>query len=456
VAHLGASRHHATSSTTTHRIDVPTPRREFLSATVTGLAALTAVPRLLPQADQRLSALLDSWSEASPEALADDERFWKEVRRAFDAPAGVINLDHGNINPSPRTVIEDLVRHAGAAERFPAKEIYQLYEDVTEKEVRPGLARLLGVPPDEIALVRNATEALDTVLLGVPLKAGDEVVCSSHDYFAMLDALEQRKARDGVVLRMVHPPIPASANALVELYAQAITPQTRLVLVTHPSNLTGQLLPVRRIADLAHAVGAELVVDGAQSMTIVEYTIPELGCDFFGASLHKWLMAPVGAGVLWMRKERAETVWPLVPPPATVRGLKRFVWSGTYPEFVCAAAAPALAFHQRLGTARKAARMRYLTRYWRERASALPGIRFCTDTKPESSCGLASFQIDGLEPGKLRTWLWERHRIFTQAMSTRRAPEANGLRISPNVYTSTAELETFVSRLGEAIGSGIG
>jgi selenocysteine lyase/cysteine desulfurase len=424
-------------------------RRDFLARVAPGVAGCALAPQLLADAVAPLLAHVDAHATVPPAILAEDEAFWTGVRRAFDAPVGVVNLDHGNINPAPRAVIEDHVRHLRAAQQFPAERIYALYENVSRSRVRPAVARLLGVPADEIATVRNATEAMDTVLLGLPMKAGDEIVCSAHDYYAMLDALEQRRARDGVVLRVVRPPVPlASPDALGELYEREIGARTRLVLVTHPSNLTGQLAPVRRIADAAHRVGAELAVDGAQSMALLPYTMAELGADYYGASLHKWLMAPVGAGVLWMRPEHVDKVWPLVPPPPHVKGMDRFVWSGTYPEHVLASAVPALALHERLGTARKAARVRHLTRRWRERAERLPGARFYTTGDDASSCGLATLELAGIDPEAVRKTLWERDRIFVQNMGgNARAPEVRGVRVTPNVYTAPADLDRLVAAL---------
>ena len=386
-------------------------------------------------------------------AVAADERFWRRVRAAYDLPPGVINLDNGNINPASRTVVRDLVRHAEALERAPVPHSHAVYRTVTLGVVQPGLAALLGVPADEVAFVRTATEALDTVLLGVPLAAGDEILCSTHDYFAMLDALEHRRRRDGVTLRVLRPPVPApSLDALAAMYEAAIGPRTRLVLLTQPSNLTGQLLPVRRIADAAHRAGAEVVLDGAQSFALLPYTMAETGCDYFGASLHKWLGAPIGAGLLWMRPGLVEKVWPLVPPPATVTGMARFTWSGTYPEFVSAPAAAALAFHESIGTARKAERLRHLTAHWRSRAERLPGTRFYTAGDADASCGIATMEVEGMEPGVLQERLWTRHRILVQDMASgSRTPEIRGIRVTPNVYTTTEELDRFVEVLGREI-----
>ena len=432
------------------------PRRDFLTQLGAGLAGAGAAPSLLAAEVARLP--VPSSADAPPERLAEDEAFWAAVRRAFDAPAGVVNLDHGNINPAPRAVIERHVRHVRETQQFPAQRMFALYQEVSQRAVKPALARLLGVPDAEIAVVRNATEAMDTVLLGVPLKAGDEVVCSAHDYYAMLDALEQRRARDGIVLRMVRPPVPLpDADALAALYERELGPRTRLVLVTHPSNLTGQLAPVRRIADAAHRVGAELAVDGAQSMALLPYTMAELGCDYYGASLHKWLMAPVGAGVLWMRPAHVAKVWPLVPAPPHVQGMERYSWSGTYPEHVLASALPALELHERLGTARKLARMRFLAGAFRARVAALPGARLYTTDAPDASCGITTLELPNVDAAALQKLLWERHRIFVQDMSgDARTPEIRGIRVTPNVYTTPAELDRLAGVLETVVKRGLG
>ena len=303
----------------------------------------------------------------------------------------------------------------------------------------------MKVPATEIALVRNATEALDTVLLGFPLKAGDEIVCSAHDYYAMLDALEQRRTRDGVVLRMIKPPVPApSMNALEALYVEAITSRTKLVLLTHPSNLTGQYLPVRRIADHAHRVGAEVIVDGAQSLGLLEDPVLSLGCDYYGASAHKWLGTPVGLGVLWMRPQHVTKIWPLIPPMKDEKGMARFEWIGTAPEYVNAASIPALALHTSLGASRKAARLKYLSSYIRGRIErAFPDARFYASH--ESSGTLTHIEFPGADPIAIQKRLRDRHGILIQGMGGIRSdPALRAVRVSPNVFTSIAEIDRFV------------
>lgn len=440
-----------------------TNRRDFMTRTAGALGALALAPteRLaaglnpeLAPGDSLDAELAKRGPSGSPARLAEDETFWARVRGAYVLNPDLINLDHGWTNPASRAAVDELVREARALEALPAERIPYIWREVSDTTLRAALAGAMSVPPAEIALVRNATEALDTVLLGVPLGAGDEIVCSSHDYFAMLDALEQRQARDGVVLRMVRPPVPApSLDALAQMYEAAIGPRTKLVLLTHPSNLTGQLLPVRRIAAAAHRAGAEVVVDGAQSLGLLEDPVASLDCDYYGASAHKWLGCPIGLGVLWMRPTHMAKVWPLMPPTPGTTGMGRFEWIGTTPAFVEPGALPALALHHSLGAARKAARLRYLTAHWRDRvAAALPEARFYTRPDPAMSTGLCTVELPGTDPDLLQDRLRQRHSILVQALAnyppgSQRRPEIRGLRVTPNVYTTPDELDRFVTAL---------
>ncbi|HSB09453.1 MAG TPA: aminotransferase class V-fold PLP-dependent enzyme [Blastocatellia bacterium] len=393
--------------------------------------------------------LMELGDAAAPELMAENEKFWSQVRSAYRLNPDVVNLDHGWTNPTTRAALDELVRGARQLEALPAEELGRLFFG-SSTGVRSAVAEVMGVPSVEIALVRNATEALNTVLLGLTLKAGDEIVCSAHDYFAMLDALEQRRARDGVVLRMIRPPIPApSLETLAELYETAIGPRTRLVLVTHVSNLTGQLFPVQRIAAAAHRVGAEVVVDGAQSLGVQGDPVSALDCDYYGASAHKWLGTPVGLGVLWMRPAHVAKIWPIVPPPPDVTGMRRFEWIGTAPAYLEPAALPALALHRSLGAARKGARLRYLSSHLRKRVTvALPNARFYTTAEPAMSIGIITIELPGVHSDDVQKRLRERHQVLTQSMSgNKRAPEVRGLRITPNVYTTLAELDRLVASL---------
>ncbi len=426
-------------------------RRSFLAGSAAALGALAlplpaCSPREVRPPGTAPLAIPDGVDAAT---LARDEELWRTVRGLYDLHDDVVNLDHGWTNPPPRAATEAQLREIHELAELPAEELVRDWDTVTTTETRAALAAVMGVAPAEIALVRNATEALDTVLLGLPLQAGDEIVCSAHDYYAMLDALEQRRARDGVVLSMVRPPVPApSLDAVAEAYERAIGPRTRLVLLTHPSNLTGQLLPARRIADAAHRAGALVVVDGAQSLGVLDDPVRSLDCDFYGASLHKWLGAPVGLGVLWMRPEHVGRVWPLVPPPPPMEGMARYEWIGTVPD-LGAAALPALDLHRRLGAERKAARLRHLAGQLRERvAAAVPGARFYTTADPAMSCGITTIGIPGADHEAVQARLRERDGILVQAMrGLGRAPEIDGLRVTPNVYTTPAELDRLVAAI---------
>jgi selenocysteine lyase/cysteine desulfurase len=427
-----------------------TDRRAFLVRSSVALGSLALPLHALAQALPRVETALGERPDVAASTLATDEAFWAEVRAGFDLDPGVVNLDHGWTNPAPRAAMDTLTADARRLESLPAVHLPGIWEQTTTTRVRAAIAQAVGVPGEQLALLRNATEALDTVLLGFALQRGDEVVCCKHDYYAMLDALEQRRQRDGVVLRWVDLPVPApSMDAIVDAYAAAIGPKTRLVLLTHPSNLTGQLLPVRRIADVAHAAGAKVVVDGAQSLGLLRESPAELGADFYGASMHKWLGAPVGMGVLWMRPEHVDTVWPLIPSAPGTSGMGRFEWIGTGPEYISPSLLPALALHARIGAERKQARLQYLATLVRDRIRAtVPDARFYTLPAADMRLGLTTVDWPGIDAAALQRTLLDKHHVLVQAMAGQpRTPHIRGIRISPNVYTSVAELDRFATAL---------
>lgn len=376
---------------------------------------------------------------ARPAPPADE---WSRVRADFELEPGVINLDNGWTCTPPRAVYDVFIEHTRAINRLPARQLATMGPELLVPKIHPELARLLGVPPVELALVRNTTEAIGTVLLGYPFAPGDELVCTSQDYYHMLDMVAARGGQ-GVTVRRIDLPIPApSADAIVDAYANAITPKTKLVLVTHVSNRTGQVMPVARIADVAHKVGAEVVVDAAQSFAILDHRVPDLHADYYCTSLHKWLASPVASGALWMKAEHSAKI------PSRFAGFRpaefpmaAYMEFGTVnmAEFVASGAA--IDYHLRVGAERKEARVRELVRYLRAGLAKIPGIKFYTVDEPWASCALLVFELPGKKPDEIQKALWDRHKVLVQAQAPDDVPAIRGVRVSPAIYNTTLELD---------------
>jgi selenocysteine lyase/cysteine desulfurase len=420
-------------------------RRDFLTmASAIGTTALFG-SNVLP----KIQAAAKRTAALSPQDAARDESLWREVQNAFSINRSIINLDNGNVCPSPRNVTEAMVRYTWEQQDAPGYMLWDVLYPLL-LTARTGLARAFGCDVEEIALVRNATEALDVILLGVEMRPGDEILMTMHDYWAMHDAVDQRVRREGIAVKKTSnvPMPPRSMSELAEIYERNITPKTRLILLTHPVNYTGQLFPVKEICEMAHRKGIEVVVDGAQSFALVDYKQADLGCDYFGASLHKWLCAPIGTGMLYIRKDKIGKVYPLIPASYPLdktytEKITKFQDFGTHSVAMALAVSEALAFHNGIGSKRKEERLRYLTRYWASRIEKLPNVRFFTSFAPEMSCGLATFEIAGIESSALHRYL-RSQMIAVQVMSSpSRAPEIRGVRVTPNVYTTLDELDYF-------------
>jgi selenocysteine lyase/cysteine desulfurase len=421
-------------------------RRDFLEA-ISGTAAATS---LFSSATlKNVQAATKGTSHLSPQEAARDEPFWREVQNAFSINRSLINLDNGAVCPSPRNVTEAMVRYTWELQDSPSYMLWAVLQPLL-LTARRGLAELFGCDVEEIALVRNATEALDVVLMGVEMRQGDEILMTTHDYWAMHAAVDQRARREGIVVKKISrvPMLPKSTGELVEMYERNVTPKTRLLLLTHPVNYTGQLFPVKQICEMAHRKGIEVVVDGAQSFALVDYKQADLGCDYFGASLHKWLCAPIGTGMLYIRRDKIGKVYPLVPA-ANPRDksfnekITKFQDVGTHSAAMALAISEALAFHNGIGSKRKEERLRYLTRYWASRIEKLPDAHFFTSFAPEMSCGLATFEMASIDSNALHRYL-RSQMIEVQVMSSPiTAPEIRGVRVTPNVYTTLDELDYF-------------
>ncbi len=383
-------------------------------------------------------------------AVATDEDFWASIRLAYDVERTVVNLNNGGVAPAPRSVIESQRRGIEFTNELPARNLWQTLEPRAET-VRAGLARMMGTAPDEIAIMRNASEALQTVQLGLTLRSGDEVVTTEHDYPRMITTWQQRARRDGIVLKQVPVPIPLRSDSeIVDALERAITSRTRVVHISHVVFITGQVMPVAAIAAMARRKGIDCIVDGAHSFAQIPCSLEGLGCDFFGTSLHKWLSAPIGTGMLAVRKDRIKDVWPLMAAPDTMDAdIRKFEEIGTHPAAIHNAIADAIAFHEAIGLERKRARFRHLHSTWYNMVRSSSRISLATRFDDPSQQGaLVLLTLDGVKPADLSAWLLDKHRIFTVAIEI---ANASGLRVAPNVYTSTAEMERFGSAIADVV-----
>lgn len=416
-------------------------RRRFLSSVGkgVGLAALSSSTVASLLRDVRAAA--SRVENLSPEEAARDEDFWFDIQQAFTVTRGIVNLNNGGVSPSPRIVTEALVRYIWQQEDATAYTMWQILEPQSET-IRTGLAEMFGCDREEIAITRNASESLEALLFGFDLKPGDEILSTTQDYPRMLTTLRQRERREGLKLKLIKIPIaPKNANEIAEAFERAVTPRTRLILVSHQINITGQITPVRSICEMARRRGVETVVDGAHSFAQFDFRRDDLQCDYFASSLHKWLYAPKGAGLLYVRKERIGKVWPLMAAESKqTDDIRKFEEIGTHSAAPRLAIGEAILFHEGIGAARKEARLRYLSRRWMDQLKDEPRVRFHTSFDPGQSCAIATVEIEGVEPGALASHLMSAHKIFTTPITHE---EFRGLRITPNVYTTLGELDRF-------------
>jgi selenocysteine lyase/cysteine desulfurase len=436
-----------------------TTRRNFLGSLVYPAAAACAFPTLAPAATKAIAAELAS-AAGTPEDLAKNEDYWAPIVRAFTIDASVINLNNGGVSPSPAVVQEAMRRHLEFSNSMPPPiSLWQILEPQKEG-IRDRLAREWGVDAEEIAITRNASESLEICQLGFDLARGDEVLACTQDYPRMLTAFRQRTRRDGVVLKLLKLPVPAEDPAeVVRIYKENITDKTRLILVSHMINLTGQILPVREIVALGRRGAGRgpipVIVDGAHSFAHFAFKLPDLDCDYFGSSLHKWLFAPHGTGLLYVRRSKIAELWPLfAAEEKQTEDIRKFEEIGTHPAANFVAIGEALTFNQTIGFARKEARLRLLRDYWASRLLAHPSgrVRLHTSLKPAFSCGIANVQVEGIRSVALSEWLWERKRILTTAIEHE---QFEGLRITPSVYTTMEQLDRFCACVEQAIERGI-
>ncbi len=418
-------------------------RRGFLQTTGTASAAALAMFR--DDGVAHLEAASRYAANLSAEEVADDENYWREIQQAFTLDRTIINLNNGGCCPSPRVVHEAFKRYLDISNQSPTYHMWQILEPNIES-VRRRLAAAFGCDAEEMAITRNASEALQIAQLGIDLKPGDEVITTNQDYGRMLDTWEQRVRRDGIKLTKVSFPVPPkSMDVLADRLLSAITPATKVLHFCHITNLTGQIFPVKKIADEARRRGIKTIVDGAHAFAHFPFTVADLGCDYYGTSLHKWLLAPIGTGFLYVRKENIASLWPLTPAAASrADNIRKFEEIGTHPAANHNAIAEALAFHEGIGIERKAARLRYLRNRWADRLGKNPKFRIHTNLDPAHSCAIGNVELIGTPSAKVVAQLWEKWRIIATPIVHE---EYTGLRITPNVYTTLEEIDTFISAM---------
>jgi len=422
---------------------MPFSRRGFLS--ILGRTAPAAWLAAGGRGELRELAAQLARFGGGPDEIARDERFWASVQQAFTVDRSIINLNNAGVSPSPRLVQDAMKRHLDYSNEAPVHTMWRVLEPQRES-VRTGLARMFGCDAEEMAITRNATEGLQILQLGIDLQRGDEVIASTHDYPHMIETWRQRERRDGIVLRLVDlPALPADGAEIVRLYERAITPRTKVLHVSHVTFVTGQVLPVRDVVRLGRRHGIPTIVDGAHAFAHFPFRRDDLECDFYAASLHKWLYAPHGTGMLYVRHERIPDVWPLQAADASKQAdIRKFEDIGTHPAANALAVAEAMVFTQAIGTDNKAARLVYLRDRWADALRQHPRVRLHTSLRPGRAYAVAMVEVDGVEPGKVYEELWTMHRIITSPTSW---GGVKGIRVTPNVYTTLDEIDRFVEAM---------
>lgn len=418
-------------------------RRSFFRSSAGAFAAF--------QSDSiaRAQSAVQSVAGRPADLVARDEDFWFQVRHAFTVDRNIINLNNGGVSPAPRIVMEAEKRYLEMQNMNPTYYMWRILDPGVET-ARRRLAQEFGCDTEEIAITRNASESLETVQLGLDLQRGDEVVTTNQDYPRMVTTWQQRQRRDGIVLKQVTFKVPPpSLDYLQGRIEEAITPKTKVIHVCHITNRTGQIFPVKSICQQARARGIEVIIDGAHAFGQFPFKHSDLDCDYYGVSLHKWILAPIGTGMLYVRKSKIPKIWPLQPADESLTNdIRKFEQIGTHPAAQRNAITEALDFHDSIGCERKAERFRYLRKRWTSRLRGLPGVQLFTSDDPAMSCGIGLVGIEGIDAGKLYGHLWEKYRIWTSPTVVEK--EFQGVRITPNVYSTLEEIDTFAGAM-EAI-----
>lgn len=375
----------------------------------------------------------------------DSEAFWDRIRMDYNLKPDYINLESGYYNIIPIPLMNKFVEHAKTV-NYEGSYYMRTVQWENKNKVAARLAKLVNCSEKELVITRNTTESLDTIIGGYPWKKGDEAIYAVQDYGAMQDHFEQMEKRYGIVRKIVSiPNHPKSDEELVSLYESQITSKTKLLMVCHMVNVTGQILPIRKICNMAHAHGVEVMVDGAHCVGHIKVDLAELDCDYYGSSLHKWLCAPLGAGLLYVAERNIPKIWPLLADhEKDVTKIRRLNHTGTHPVYTDLTINDSLDYLEMIGLARKEERMRYLQRYWSDQLRDVENVVINTPVEPHRSCGIANVGLTNMKPGDLAKTLLDEFKVWTVGIDFE---NVHGCRITPNVFTTTEELDRFVDAI---------
>ncbi len=381
----------------------------------------------------------------TPQQLASNEDYWSVIQQAYTVNPAIINLNNGGVSPSPRIVQEAVERYNKLSNEGPSYYMWRIL-DAGREPLREKLALLAGALPEEIAINRNATEALNTVIFGLPLQKGDEVIGTKQDYPNMVHAWRQRATREGIVYKQLSFDFPVEDDdAIVQAFEKAITPKTKILHVTHIINWVGQILPVQKICAMAKKYKLEVIVDGAHSFGLLDFKVNELGCDYFGTSLHKFLSAPIGSGMLWIKQDKIEKIWPLLcSDKPNSNDIRKFETIGTRSFAIEQGIGEAINFQTAIGNKRKEERIRYLKNYWATKVKDIPKVKLHTSLKDDYSCAICGISIDGMPPSALDSALFANYKIHTVGIVWE---NISCVRITPHVYTRLQDLDKLVKAI---------
>ena len=415
-------------------------KREFLKG-LTGLGLST------PLTFNHLDALMASIGHLSDDALATHEDFWLKIRADYRLKSDYINLENGFYGIMPKYIEDHYIDHLREI-NFQGSYYMRTVQMENKKTSAARLAKMAGCLPEELIITRNTTESLNLIIQGQKWKKGDEAIMASQDYGAMRNQFRLMERRFEITVREVSiPNHPKNDEEIVALYESVITPKTQLLMVCHMVNITGQIMPVQKICDMAHRYGVRVLVDGAHAFGHIQFSIEDLHCDYYGTSLHKWLTVPLGAGFLYVKKDQIAGVWPLFAEDSRdPEDISRLNHVGTYPVHTDLAIINAIDYHHKIGGSRKEARLRYLQKYWTDQVRDLPRVVVNTPVESNRYCAIGNVGIETIEPADFAKQLLNDYQIWTVAINR---PGVRGLRITPNLFTTLKELDVLVKAIKE-------